>query len=172
MRIPLCLTQFRSLSLLAGLVLLAPAAALAQGNLPTADTSRPPPWTDASLAQAPTAPLVYLGMVPQTSLADAAPSATSWRDSHSAVASFPRGHADIVAWEARNIVQPGAAAPPPSPVPATSHGGHGHHRAHAAGDKAQASPHEGHGPKPHDTQTAAPMHRHGHTDHHPSGSRP
>ncbi|MFN7855379.1 MAG: hypothetical protein ACK5OA_02135 [Acidovorax sp.] len=143
MRIPRFLTPFPSLSMLAGLVLLSPAALQAQGN---------PPAADASLPHAPTAPLVHLGMVPQTPLADAAPSATSWRESHHAVASFPRGHADIVAWEARNTAQPGPAAAHPTEIPAASR--------------------EGHGPQSLDKQPAAHMKHHGHADHHTPGSKP
>ena len=63
---------------------------------------------DAANPEAATAPLLYHGLVPQP-MPDALPSATAWRDAHGAVAAFPRGHADILAWEAR---QGGRSAQP------------------------------------------------------------
>jgi len=112
------------------LVLLAPPLALAQTALNAADP------------QAPTAPLFYLELpspAPETP-------APSWRQAHDAVAEFPRGHADILAWEARATAPPGAHAQhqqPPAP-------------AAAAGTAV-------HPPKP--------MH-HGHHAHHPHGGKP
>lgn len=88
---------------LACLALLSPLLAQAQG----------PSASDATRADAPTAPLPYTAMPPQPPLADALPTPQAWRRAHEAVGAFPRGHADIVAWEA----QKGSA---PSPTPAAS----------------------------------------------------
>ena len=112
------------------LVLLAPPLAMAQTALNAADP------------QAPTAPLFYLELpspAPETP-------APSWRQAHDAVAEFPRGHADILAWEARA---------------ATPHGAHAQHQqppAPAAEAGNAAHPHK-------------PMH-HGHQVHHPHGGKP
>lgn len=70
------------------LALLTPLAALAQGA-PPQDAARP---------DAPTAPLVHAAMPPAPQ-GDTAPSHNAWREAHEAVAEFPRGHADILAWE-------------------------------------------------------------------------
>lgn len=77
-----------------------PLAALAQG-----------PSADAAQHAAPTVPLVYqpLAATPAT------PTPEGWREANEAVSAFPRGHADILAWEARQDA-----------APATRHqGGHG-----------------------------------------------
>lgn len=112
------------------LVLLAPPLAMAQTALNAADP------------QAPTAPLFYLE---PPSPAPEAP-APSWRQAHDAVAEFPRGHADILAWEARTTTPPGVQAQ------------HQHLPAPAA-EAGKAA----HAPKP--------MH-HGHQAHHPHGGKP
>ena len=83
---------------LACLALLSPL--LAQAQSPSAP--------DATRADAPTAPLPYTAMPPQPPLVDALPTPQAWRQAHEAVGAFPRGHADIVAWEAQN-----GSAPPP-----------------------------------------------------------
>jgi hypothetical protein len=172
MRAPRFHARVHPLNLLAALLLASPAAVLAQNSPPPATGAPPPASADASLPSAPTTPLAYLGIAPQPALADAAPTATSWRDAHGAVAAFPRGHADIVAWEARNATQPGATAAKPTQAPAASGGGHGHHDAKAADAKAHPEHHQGHAPKAHGTKPAMPMHHHGHTGHQPSGSKP
>ena len=112
------------------LVLLAPPLAMAQTALNAADP------------QAPTAPLFYLEL---PSPAPEAP-APSWRQAHDAVAEFPRGHADILAWEARATAPPGA------------HAQHQHPPAPAAAAGTAVHP-----PKP--------MH-HGHQAHPPHGGKP
>lgn len=75
-----------------------PLAALAQG--PVADAAQP---------TAPTAPLVYqpLAATPAT---PATPTPEGWREANEAVAAFPRGHADILTWEARQGAAPAAPA--------------------------------------------------------------
>ena len=83
---------------LACLALLSPLLAQAQG----------PSAPDATRADAPTAPLPYSAMPPQPPLVDALPTPQAWRQAHEAVGAFPRGHADIVAWEAQR-----GSAPPP-----------------------------------------------------------
>lgn len=83
-----------------------PLAALAQG--PVANAAQP---------TAPTAPLVYqpLATAPTT---PATPEPQGWREANDAVAAFPRGHADILAWEARQGAAPAA--------PASRHNHHHH----------------------------------------------
>ena len=90
---------------LACLALLSPLLAQAQG----------PASPDATRADAPTAPLPYTPMPSQLSLVDALPTPQAWRQAHEAVGAFPRGHADIVAWEAQN-----GSAPPPEPAASTA----------------------------------------------------
>ncbi|MBT9512865.1 MAG: hypothetical protein IV104_11015 [Acidovorax sp.] len=82
------------------LVLLTPLLSLAQGTAPTA-ASPLAPAADAAHAAAPTAPLVHPALAPQPPLPGAAASPQAWHEAHEAVAAFPRGHADILAWEAR-----------------------------------------------------------------------
>lgn len=175
MRAPRFHARLHSLNLLAALLLASPAAVLAQSNPPPATGAPPSASADASLPSAPTTPLAYQAIAPQPPLAEAAPTATSWRDAHGAVAAFPRGHADIVTWEARNAAPPGTTAAQPMQAPAASGGGHsshGNHGTNAAGAKAHSGHHQGHAPKAHDTKPAMPMHHHGHTGHQPSGSKP
>lgn len=172
MRAPRFQARFHPLNLLAALLLASPAAVLAQNNPPPVTSAPPPASADASLPSAPTTPLAYQGIAPQPALADAAPTATSWRDAHGAVAAFPRGHADIVAWEARNPAQPGAVVAKPTQTPAAWIGAHGNHGINATGAKAQSGHHQGHAPKAHDTKPAMPVHHHGRTGHQPSGSEP
>ena len=90
---------------LACLALLSPLLAHAQG----------PTSPDATRADAPTAPLPYTAMPPQPPLVDALPTPQAWRQAHEAVGAFPRGHADIVAWEAQR-----GSAPPPAPAASTA----------------------------------------------------
>ncbi len=59
---------------------------------------------------------VFTGDAPPVETATVA-----WREAHDAVAATPRGHADIVAWEARQAA-PSAA----SVAPAAGHGAHRH----------------------------------------------
>lgn len=122
------------------LVLLAPLLSLAQGIAPT--PSHPlAPAADAAHVAAPTAPLAHPALVPQPPLPGATPSPQPWREAHEAVAAFPRGHADIVAWEARQSAQP---ATPPSTVeghksPHSHH--HGHHGSSSSnGQSASPTP--------------------------------
>ena len=90
---------------LACLALLSPLLAQARG----------PASPDATRADAPTAPLPYTPMPPQPPLVDALPTPQAWRQAHEAVGAFPRGHADIVAWEAQR-----GSAPPPAPAASTA----------------------------------------------------
>lgn len=71
------------------LALLTPLIALAEGQTSAADAANP----DAAGA-----PLVHHGMKPLQQ-GDDTPAPNAWREAHGAVAAFPRGHADILAWE-------------------------------------------------------------------------
>jgi len=71
-----------------------------------------PAQPSAADAEAPAAALHYAPLPPLAT--DTEPFLTDWRAAHAAVAAFPRGHADIVAWEARH----GAAS-------TRAHDGHG-----------------------------------------------
>jgi hypothetical protein len=84
--------------------------------LPSAATASP-----AANPHAATAQLVHPPFAPPTTAADTAPPGPSWREANEAVAAFPRGHADIVAWEARQ-----SATPPPATPHGHPPGLHGH----------------------------------------------
>lgn len=91
---------------LAGLTLLVPCFALAQNAATEA-------VADAANPAAPTAPMPYRGMADQ-SLVTPDGAVLDWRAAHAAVGAFPRGHADIVAWEA---AQSAAMTPSRTPLP-------------------------------------------------------
>lgn len=105
-----------SLRQAACLALLTPLIALAQG---------PDSMRDAANPDAPGAPLVHPGMTPLQQ-GSAAPAPNAWREAHDAVGAFPRGHADILAWEqqaaAKAPLAPASAPPSPGSQP---HAGHG-----------------------------------------------
>lgn len=104
-----------SFRLAACLALLTPLIALAQGPVATRDAANP---------DAPGAPLVHPGIKPMPTGNDT-PAPNAWREAHDAVAAFPRGHADILAWEQ----QQSAAKPPLAPATPSAaspqHSGHG-----------------------------------------------
>ena len=106
MRAPVPVFFAVSLRRTACLALLVPLFSVAQPS-PTFPAARAD--ADAANPEAATAPLIYQSLAPQP-LPDAMPSATAWRDAHDAVAAFPRGHADILQWEAK---QGSAAGDPP-----------------------------------------------------------
>jgi hypothetical protein len=85
-----------SLRQAACLALLTPLIALAQGPASTQDAANP---------DAPGAPLAHPEMKPLQQGNDA-PSPNAWREVHDAVAAFPRGHADILAWEKQTAAHP------------------------------------------------------------------
>lgn len=131
---------------LACLALLSPLLAQAQG----------PASPDATRADAPTAPLRYSAMPPQPLLVDALPSPQAWRQANEAVGAFPRGHADIVAWEAQRGSAPlpapagSAAAPMPHHHQGMQHGmPHGKPRgtAHEMHHGSAGSAHPAHHPE-------------------------
>lgn len=93
---------------------------------PPGDVSPPPP--EALSADAPSAPLHHVPLPGSGALIEAA---GDWRGANAAVAAFPRGHADMVRWEA---AQPQAAPLPAVPfqaLPSSSapapRQGHSHH---------------------------------------------
>ena len=113
--------SFLSAGRLARLALLVPSLALAQN---------PPPlkafdFAGAAEGVAPTAPLVYQGMAlprpaPQLGTQD-------WRAANAAVGQFPRGHADLVGWEAAQAKGgsgANGAAPPATSAMPMQHGDH------------------------------------------------
>lgn len=111
------------------------AATLALSGLAPWATAQPAAAAHAAHPEAPTAPLVHAPTA-ATGLQPPAPD-TPWAQANAAVAAFPRGHADIVAWEAAQAGKPPAAKP------------------------SAASPHPHH---PHSGgQGNAPMHHHGGT---------
>lgn len=95
---------------------------------------------DAAHPDAATAPLTHQSLPLQPPLADATPTPQAWRDGHAAVSAFPRGHADIVAWEA----QQQSARTPTGAVPTST--------------PPQAPPHQGMHPGSH--SRTQPMHHH------------
>lgn len=98
------------------------------------------PAVDAAHPDAATAPLIHQSLPFQPPLADATPTPQSWRDAHTAVSAFPRGHADIVAWEAQyQSATTQVGVPPTSTSP-------------------QAQPHPG--MHPGSPSRMQPMHRH------------
>ena len=109
---------------------------------------------NAADPQAPTAPLFYLELpspAPETP-------APSWRQAHDAVGEFPRGHADILAWEASATTPPGAHAQhqqPSGPAAEAGKAAHPHKPMHSM------QPGQRHGPM-HDAHHA----------HHPHGGKP
>ena len=66
------------------------------GAEPQATAGRAP----AAAPAADHAPVAHRTLSPMPPLPDADVLPTEWRAAHQAVASFPRGHADIVRWEA------------------------------------------------------------------------
>ncbi len=158
------------LTMLAACILvLAPSLAFAQPNLDAADP------------QAPTAPLPYAGLRPPSPVPEAP--APSWRQAHEAVAQFPRGHADLLAWEAEaaKAAKPTSAGTSLAPAlgAPSGHANHGGPRGPAAEPRSAAQPHTSmhqmH--QMHQMQPMQPMQSHAypmHDVHHPrnEGGKP
>ena len=89
------------------LLLLTPPMALAQGLASAPDAANP---------DAPGVPLIHPEM-PPFKQGDDAPAPNAWREAHDAVAAFPRGHADILAWETQSGATPAAAPHQPMHKP-------------------------------------------------------
>ncbi|ADX45667.1 hypothetical protein Acav_1749 [Paracidovorax avenae ATCC 19860] len=104
--------------------LIVPAAVPAQPPFPPATAVQ----GDAALPDVPVAPPRHAALPPWP--ADAP--LVDWRDAHAAVATFPRGHADIAAWEARQGRSPAAGASTATRAP--------DHAAHAPAVPATAAP--------------------------------
>ena len=84
-------------------------------------------------AHAPTLPLQHRALQASGSIVQ---QSGDWRQANQAVAEFPRGHADIVQWEAQQS-QPqskpqGQGADNSKAAPAKTHDGHGAHHQHGA----------------------------------------
>lgn len=143
MRAPISLfLSLPSLRRAACLVLLAPALSLANGTASPDTGSLPFPAADPD---APTAALVHRATGPQPALAQEAPAPHAWRDAHRAVAAFPRGHADILAWEARQGAQPPTPSAPTPQGPRARRGdSHGIHGSQGGSATPQPSPHGHH----------------------------
>ena len=136
--------SFLSAGRLVRLALLAPSLALAQ-NSPPSPPSPPSPaafdFAGAADGAAPTAPLVYQGMAPPRPVPQLG--AQDWRAANAAVGQFPRGHADLVGWEAAQAKAGNGAigaAPPAAPM---QHGGHPA-MGHVAPSHGGAHPHSMH----------------------------
>ena len=83
-----------------------------------------------SVADAGATPAPLLHRAPPGTAAGVETGQTDWRAAHRAVGEFPRGHADIVAWERRQMAAqqpPGVALPAIPPISEDhSHHHHGH----------------------------------------------
>lgn len=99
---------------------LAPSSWAQATGTPAAHPSAPSAHAVAS-AQAPTAPLHHLPLPASGAMADGT---DDWKAANAAVGQFPRGHADIVRWE---------AAQRPASAPAMPRGGHPHHHGQHGG---------------------------------------
>ena len=99
---------------LACLAMLTPTLALAQ-NPPL------PAFAGAADPAAPTAPLAYQGITPRPLQAQQL-GAQDWRAANAAVGQFPRGHADLVAWEATEAKAGNAATVSAPPSTCAQHG--------------------------------------------------
>ena len=86
----------------------------------------PPAWAQAQatshLATDPAATTVPLHHQPLTASGKLETVQADWHSAHAAVAAFPRGHADILAWEAAQARTTSA----PAAVPSMPHGMHHH----------------------------------------------
>jgi hypothetical protein len=56
---------------------------------------------------------------------DDTPAPNAWREAHDAVAVFPRGHADILAWEQQQSATKPPLAPATPSAASPQHSGHG-----------------------------------------------
>lgn len=112
-----------------------PAHFLSSFVLAACTASALPAWAQAPatlhLATDPAAAAVPLHHQPMSASGEVEAAQTDWRSANEAVADFPRGHVDILAWEvgqARAAGSPSAAQPTPSGMhqhsPAPRPGGH------------------------------------------------
>ena len=133
--------SFFSAGRLARLALLAPSLALAQNPPPTVFD-----FSGAADGAAPTAPLVYQAIAPR-SAARTLPAqqlgAQDWRAANAAVGQFPRGHADLVAWEATEAKAGNAATVSAPPSTSAQHGVNPA-MGHATPSHGDAHPHSPH----------------------------
>lgn len=101
-------TRLACLALLTSLIAVPPALAQSPHRHPAAPAAEPGAATVALVHPAPPAPAALAEL----------PTGQTWQGAHHAVGQFPRGHADIVAWEQ----QQGTASAVPSPS-SHQHGG-------------------------------------------------
>ena len=124
---PIQATRLDRLDRLARLAL----PALLTLTLAPAHASAPPQQqhaVDAADADAATLPLAHTPLAPQPPLPDMPASPGNWQKAHEAVGAFPRGHADILAWERKQSAEPataGARTDAGAPQSPSGHGSHG-----------------------------------------------
>lgn len=125
-------------------MLLAASPALAQAPLTAAA------FDNAAHPTAPTAPLLHPAPgAPSPGLAEL-PTAQAWKDANHAVGEFPRGHADIVRWKARQGSEPALQPASHAERAPKSKPFHGHPPAHGQNrdHSKHRGPHATHGGKP------------------------
>lgn len=103
------------------------AAILASCGLPLAAKAQPQPQASAPAQLTdPAAPSATLQHQPLPSSGSLVSQPTDWRAANTAVAAFPRGHADVVQWEKAHASGKAPAAPAvhaPQATPAHHHHG-------------------------------------------------
>ncbi|MFN4119128.1 hypothetical protein [Acidovorax sp.] len=105
---------------------MAPPSTLAQSPLQAQ-------WAiDAAEPAAATVPLVHPAPTAPHALAEL-PTGQAWRGANDGVGQFPRGHADIVAWEKQQRAHEGTAATAAQPMHSQSQDHNSHQRPHGAG---------------------------------------
>lgn len=92
---------------------------LALSVAPAWAIAQTPPTSNAPVAESATQQRALVH-TPLPSSGTIVASPQDWRAAHVAVAEFPRGHADVVRWEAAQKTEPHAAAAPATTVPSTA----------------------------------------------------
>lgn len=91
---------------------------LALSVAPAWAIAQTPPSSNAPVAESATQQRALVH-TPLPSSGTIVASPQDWRAAHAAVAEFPRGHADVVRWEAAQKTEPHAGAAPATTVPST-----------------------------------------------------
>lgn len=112
----------------------APLALAAQGSAPDGSANSTPQAVPAALPDVGVVAPTHQALAHSGGVESAQ---TDWRSANASVAAFPRGHADIVAWEAaQTAAAKGRTHGMPASMPHSSqnrqHGQHGHHSSPAA----------------------------------------